>query len=192
MPDPQPPSPTATLVLDAPAIERALRRMAHEIIEAHPDLEKVALAGIPLRGVEVAKRLIQHIDQIEKVRLELGIVDTAMHRDDIRLRRQIAPIQITQLPHELEGRTIILVDDVLMTGRTTRAAIEALLSFGRPDRVQLAVLVDRGHRELPMRADYVAKNLPTSLAERVFVRFQNVDGVPDSVWLDRLPTGGAR
>ena len=180
-----PPSPTANLVLDAPAIERALRRMAHEIIEANPDLDKVALAGIPSRGVEVAKRLIGFIGQIEKVRLELGIVDTAMHRDDIRLRKKIAPLQITQLPGELEGRTIILVDDVLMTGRTTRAAMDALLSFGRPDRIQLAVLVDRGHRELPIRADYVAKNLPTSLAERVFVRFQNVDGVPDSVWLDR-------
>lgn len=185
MPETYPPSPTASLILDAQAIERALRRMAHEIIEANPDLEKVAIAGIPSRGVEVAKRLVHHIEQIEKVRLELGIVDTSMHRDDIGLRKKIATIQITQLPDELEDRTIVLVDDVLMSGRTTRAAIDALLSFGRPDRIQLAVLIDRGHRELPIRPDYVAKNLPTSRLERVYVRFQNVDGVPDSVWLDR-------
>src|SRR5438876_424038 len=107
MSDPHPPSPGANLILDAPAIERALRRMAHEIIEANPDLQKVALAGIPSRGVEIARRLIGCIEQIEKVRLELGIVDISMHRDDIRLRKTIAPIQITQLPNGLEGRTII-------------------------------------------------------------------------------------
>jgi pyrimidine operon attenuation protein / uracil phosphoribosyltransferase len=185
MSNPQPPSPSAVLILDAPAIERALRRVAHEIIERNPDLSQVVLAGIPSRGVEIAKRLIGFIEQIERVRLELGIVDASMHRDDIRMRRTIAPIQITQLPQELEGRTIILVDDVLMSGRTCRAAIDALLGFGRPDRIQLAVLVDRGHRELPIRADFVAKNLPTSLKERVLVRFENLDEVPDSVWLDK-------
>lgn len=182
---PYPPSPTAQLILDAPAIERTLRRIAHEIIEANPDLAKIALAGIPSRGVEVARRLAANIEQIEKTPVECGVIDVAMHRDDLRLRKQITAIEPTTLPHDLAGRTIILADDVLFSGRTCRAAMDALASFGRPARIQLAVLIDRGHRDLPIRADYVGKNLPTSARQRVYVRFNNIDQEPDSVWMEK-------
>src|SRR5207249_5168652 len=111
--------------------------------------------------------------------------DVSMHRDDLRLRGKLSSVEPTQIPHELAGRTIILVDDVLFSGRTCRAAMDALASFGRPARIQYAVLIDRGHRELPIRADYVGENLPTSLQQRVYVRFKDVDGVPDSVWVEK-------
>jgi len=183
---PYPPSPKAALVLDAPAIERALRRISHEIIERNPDLNSVVLVGIPSRGVEIAKRLGDYIEQIEKIRLPQGVIDVSMHRDDIHIRRSLSPVEISTLPLDLENRTIILVDDVAYTGRTCRAALDAISSFGRPARIQYAVLVDRGHRELPIRADYVGKNLPTARPERIFVRFEKVDGVPDSVWVERV------
>jgi len=183
---PYPPSPKAALVLDAQAIDRALRRIAHEIIERNPEINKVAIVGIPSRGVEIAKRLIENIGQIENVKLELGVIDVSMHRDDIRLRKSLSPVEVSHLPLDLEGRTIILVDDVAYTGRTCRAAMDAISSFGRPARIQYAALIDRGHRELPIRADYVGKNLPTARPERVFVRFEKTDGVPDSVWVERI------
>ncbi len=183
---PNPPSPTAQLILDAPAIDRALRRIAHEIIERNPELAKIALAGIPSRGVEVARRLAANIEQIEKAPVELGMIDVSMHRDDLRLRKKLSPVEVSQLPLQLDGRTIILVDDVLFSGRTCRAAMDAIASFGRPARIQFAVLVDRGHRELPIRADYVGKNLPTAASQRVYVRFNAVDGVEDSVWMERV------
>jgi len=178
-----PPSPPAVLILDAPAIERALRRIAHEIVERNPTLRDIVLAGIPLRGVEIARRLIAIIEQIGHVRPEFGMIDVSMHRDDIRWR--LSPVEVSQLPLDLEGRTIILVDDVIFTGRTCRAALDAVASFGRPQCVQLAVLVDRGHRELPIRPDYVGKNLPTSLKERVYVRLNGPDDAADSVWLSK-------
>lgn len=183
---PYPPSAKAVLVLDAQAIERALRRISHEIIERNPDLKQVVIVGIPSRGVEVAERLVDYIEQIEKVRLESGVIDVSMHRDDIHTRKNLSPVEVSRLPLELEGRTLILVDDVAYTGRTCRAAMDAVSSFGRPARIQFAVLVDRGHRELPIKADYVGKNLPTARPERVFVRFEKVDGVPDSVWVERM------
>ena len=182
---PYPPSPQAVLVLDAQAIERALRRISHEIIERNPDLKQIVLVGIPSRGVEVAKRLVDYIGQIEATPPEFGIIDVSMHRDDIRTRKSLSPVEVSRLPLELDGRTLILVDDVAFTGRTCRAALDAISSFGRPARIQFAVLVDRGHRELPIKADYVGKNLPTARPERVFVRFEKVDGVPDSVWVER-------
>jgi pyrimidine operon attenuation protein/uracil phosphoribosyltransferase len=182
---PNSPPPDSVHVLDAQAIERALRRIAHEIIERNPDLQKIVIAGIPSRGVEIARRLIDCIEQIEKVRPEFGTIDVSMHRDDIRMRKNLSPVELTQLPLDLEGRTIIIADDVLFTGRSCRAAMDAIASFGRPARIQLAVLVDRGHRELPIRADYVAKNLPTSHKQHVYVRFNNLDGVPDSVWIEK-------
>jgi len=180
-----PPSETAVQVLDAQAIERALRRVAHEIIERNPDLTKVVLAGIPSRGVEIARRIAETIGQIEKVQPQLGLIDVSMHRDDLGRRKKHSPVIASQLPLDLEGLTIILVDDVLFSGRTCRAAMDAVMSFGRPARIQLAVLIDRGHRELPIRADYAAKNLPTSIKQRVYVRFQNTDGAPDSVWVEK-------
>jgi pyrimidine operon attenuation protein / uracil phosphoribosyltransferase len=172
-------------VMDAEAIRRALRRIAHEIIERNPELGSVVLAGIPLRGVEIARRLGEIIQGIEKIQLEIGVIDVAMHRDDIGQRENLPMVQTSHLPLPLDHRTVIIVDDVLFTGRTCRAAMDAISSFGRPARVQLAVLIDRGHRELPIRADYVGKNLPTAQMERVRVRLEETDQEPDSVWLEK-------
>ena len=189
MATPTPPSPTAQLLLDAQAIERALRRIAHEIIERNFTLRDVALIGIPSRGVAIARRLASFIEQIEKVPIELGSVDVAMHRDDLHLRNRLSHVEKTHLPLKLEGRTIILVDDVAYTGRTCRAAMDALSDFGRPARIQFAALIDRGHRELPIRPDYVGKNIPTALVDRVYVRFAEVDpGFEDGVWIDSSQT----
>ncbi|HEX8295869.1 MAG TPA: bifunctional pyr operon transcriptional regulator/uracil phosphoribosyltransferase PyrR [Chthoniobacteraceae bacterium] len=181
--------PNAALVLDAGAIERALKRIAHEIIERNPELSQIGIVGIPSRGVEIAQRLARHLAAFAGVEPFVGVIDVSMHRDDLHTRRRIWPVQTTELPHDLTGKTIILTDDVLFSGRTCRAAMDAISSFGRPAQIQYAALIDRGHRELPIRADYVGKNLPTSFGERVFVRFQAVDGIPDSVWLER---GGDR
>lgn len=173
------------LAMDADAIRKAIRRIAHEIIERNHDLSRLIIAGIPTRGVEVARRILEHIEAIEGVRPGFGIVDVSMHRDDISTRGRPTTVVPTQLPIDLNGRPIVLVDDVLFTGRTCRAALDAISSFGRPARIQYAVLVDRGHRELPIRADYVGKNLPTTREERIRVRFENLDGTPDSVTLVR-------
>jgi len=180
-----PPAPGASIVLDAAAIERALKRIAHEIIERNPVLENAALIGIPSRGVELARRLARYIAQFQNVTLFAGAVDVSMHRDDLHTRAGVRPVQTTELPHDLDDKTLVLCDDVLFSGRTCRAAMDAISSFGRPARIQYAALIDRGHRELPIRADYVGKNLPTQFNERVHVRLEPIDGVPDSVWLDR-------
>ena len=152
----------AVPIMDGEAIRRALRRIAHEIIERNPQLEKVVIAGIPSRGVEIARRIAAFIHEIEKIDIETGVIDVAMHRDDVGTRPELPVVRASKLPLPLEGCTVIIVDDVLYTGRTVRAALDAINSFGRPARIQLAVLVDRGHRELPIRPDYVGKNLPTA------------------------------
>lgn len=175
----------AALILDSAAIERALKRIAHEVIERNPELSRVALIGIPSRGVEIARRLTAYIEQFERVRPFCGAVDVSMHRDDLHTRGAIRAVQPTELPDDLDGKTLVLCDDVLFSGRTCRAAMDAISSFGRPARIQYAALIDRGHRELPIRADYVGKNLPTQFNERVYVRLQAVDGMADSVWIDR-------
>jgi pyrimidine operon attenuation protein/uracil phosphoribosyltransferase len=169
--------------MDAEAIARALRRIAHEIIERNTALETVVLAGIPSRGVEISQRLAGLIEEFSKTRIERGVIDVSMHRDDVGQRAELPRVQASHLPVPLEGRTVIIVDDVFYTGRTTRAAMDAIGSFGRPARIQLATLIDRGHRELPIRADYVGKNLPTAPGERVRLRLENVDAQPDAVWL---------
>ena len=169
-------------IMDAAAIERALRRVAQEIIEGNPELGSVVLAGIPSRGVEIARRIAEFIRAIEKTEVETGIIDVAMHRDDVGTRAELPIVYASKLPLPLEGRTLIIVDDVLYTGRTVRAAMDAISSFGRPARIQLAVLIDRGHRELPIRPDYVGKNLPTAANEKVQVRIGSADE-PDAVWL---------
>lgn len=173
------------LIMDGDAILRALRRIAHEILEHNPDPGTFALIGIPSRGVELARRLADLIETTDGRKPELGAIDISMHRDDLSLRDRLTSVQETRLPLRLEEFTLILVDDVLFTGRTCRAAMDAISSFGRPARIQLAVLLDRGHRELPIRPDYVGKNLPTSTDERVKVRLQNVDSEPDCVRLER-------
>jgi pyrimidine operon attenuation protein/uracil phosphoribosyltransferase len=176
--------PSTTLpVMDGEAINRALRRIAHEIIERNPELATVILAGIPSRGVEIARRIAGIIESLGKAPIETGVIDVSMHRDDVGKRAELPRVQASRLPLPLENKTVIIVDDVFFTGRTARAAMDALSSFGRPARIQLAALIDRGHRELPIRVDYVGKNLPTAAGERVRVRLENVDGEPDAVWL---------
>ena len=156
----------------------------YEIIERNPQLSRVALIGIPSRGVEIARRLSDYIEQFETLRPFCGAVDVSMHRDDLHTRSSFRAVQPTELPPELGEMTLVLCDDVLFSGRTCRAAMDSISSFGRPARIQYAALIDRGHRELPIRADYVGKNLPTQFNERVYVRLQLIDGVPDSVWID--------
>jgi pyrimidine operon attenuation protein/uracil phosphoribosyltransferase len=175
--------PAPRVLLDEESIRRTLSRVAHEIIERNEDLDTVALVGIHTRGVPIAHRLRHLIEERTGEELALGQLDITFHRDDVHVRsgqppRRPQPLaRETKLDFELVGRTVILVDDVLYTGRTIRAAIDALLEYGRPDRVQLAVLADRGHRELPIRPDYVGKNLPTGRNERVQVELVEIDEI---------------
>jgi pyrimidine operon attenuation protein/uracil phosphoribosyltransferase len=171
-----------SIVMDAATVDRVLRRIAHEIIEANPDLASVVIAGIPSRGNEIAQRIATNIQSIRGQAVETGVIDVAMHRDDVGIRAELPVVRASKLPHSLEGRTVVIVDDVLYTGRTVRAAMDAISSFGRPARVQLAVLIDRGHRELPIRPDYVGKNLPTAPNEKVRVRIGEENG-EEGVWL---------
>jgi len=187
--------PDAVPVMDAEAIRRALRRIAHEITERNDrsatgrirrgELEKVVLAGIPSRGVEIARRIAAFIREIKNVDIQTGVIDVAMHRDDVGTRPELPVVHASELPLPLEDRTVIIVDDVLYTGRTVRAAMDAINSFGRPARIQLAVLIDRGHRELPIRPDYVGKNLPTGMREQIQVHLQETDKQADAVWLEK-------
>jgi pyrimidine operon attenuation protein/uracil phosphoribosyltransferase len=180
------------VLLDAEALGRTLSRIAHEIIEGNPSLDDLALVGIQTRGVPLAQRLARLIEERSGAEPALGAVDITFHRDDVMVRDGAAPlapqplVRATQLDFLLDGRTVVLVDDVLYTGRTIRAAIEALFDYGRPERVQLAVLVDRGHRELPIRPDYVGKNLPTARGERIQVQLVEVDEL-DAVLLVGAP-----
>jgi pyrimidine operon attenuation protein/uracil phosphoribosyltransferase len=173
---------TAVSVMDARAIERALRRIAHEIIERNPDLDALILAGIPSRGNEIAHRIGTFISTIEKKEIATGVIDVAMHRDDVGTRSELPVVRASQLPLPLEGKTVIIVDDVLYTGRTVRAAMDAISSFGRPARIQLATLIDRGHRELPIRPDYLGKNLPTAPNDKVKVGLRENEE-EEGVWL---------
>jgi pyrimidine operon attenuation protein / uracil phosphoribosyltransferase len=192
---------SAKILLDAEAISKALARIAHEVIEragaaaggdgdGWEGLDSVALVGIQTRGVPLASRLRRLVAERSGAELELGALDITFHRDDVHVRDGGRPpgrqpvVRATSIPFSLEGKTVVLVDDVLYTGRTIRAGIDALLEFGRPARVQLAVLVDRGHRELPIRPDYVGKNLPTARGERIQVELVEVDEV-DRVLLVR-------
>ena len=172
-------------ILDAEAIRCAIRRIAHEIMEGNPKLDSIVLAGIPSRGVEIARRIAAVIGEIGNADVDSGVIDVAMHRDDVGTRKELPMVHASKLPVPLEDRTVIIVDDVLYTGRTVRAALDAINSFGRPERVQLAVLVDRGHRELPIRPDYVGKNLPTATREQIQVRLQETDHQSDGVYLEK-------
>ena len=174
---------TARLLLDGEAISKALSRVAHEIIERNGEdgLERVALVGIQSRGAPLASRLRRLVAERSGTELPVGVLDITFHRDDVHVRDGGRPpgrqpvVRATSIAFPIEGMTVVLVDDVLFTGRTIRAAIDALFEFGRPARVQLAVLVDRGHRELPIRPDYVGKNLPTGRGERIQVELVELD-----------------
>ncbi|MFM7142750.1 MAG: bifunctional pyr operon transcriptional regulator/uracil phosphoribosyltransferase PyrR [Alphaproteobacteria bacterium] len=177
-------SPTARddatrVVLDAAQIQRALARIAHEIVERNKGVDGLGIVGIRSRGDLIARRLQQEIARLEGENVPIGAIDVTLYRDDITRGADHHLVQITEIPWEVDGRNVLLVDDVLFTGRTTRAALDALMDFGRPRAIQLAVLVDRGHRELPIRADYVGKNLPTQRAEDVLVRLSESDGVDE-------------
>jgi pyrimidine operon attenuation protein/uracil phosphoribosyltransferase len=181
-------------VLDAADIARALTRVAHEILERNKGADGLLLLGIPSRGVPLAVRLAARIAEVEGRPIPVGSLDITMYRDDLRLHPARALEHTDVPPDGVDGRKVVLVDDVLFSGRTIRAALDALGDLGRPRLVQLAVLVDRGHRELPIRADYVGKNLPTSMSERVRVQLAEIDGVDavsvESFIVDEVLTGG--
>ena len=172
------------VILDEDQLGRTLRRVAHEIVEKHADLDQLALVGIYTRGAVLAERLRDLIEQFTGRSVPTGALDISFYRDDVRIHPQPV-VKATRLDFPIDGRSVVLVDDVLFTGRTIRAAIEALFDYGRPERVQLAVLVDRGHRELPIRPDYVGKNVPTARSERVNVNLEDADEVDRVLLLDR-------
>ncbi|MBI3245663.1 MAG: bifunctional pyr operon transcriptional regulator/uracil phosphoribosyltransferase PyrR [Deltaproteobacteria bacterium] len=169
------------ILLDRMAIQRALTRVAHEILEKNQGSERLALVGIHTRGVFLSRRLAHIMQEIEGVEIPCGEIDITLYRDDVGRSRLRPEVRGTKIPFGVDNLRIVLVDDVLYTGRTVRAALDALIDFGRPRNIQLAVLVDRGHRELPIRADYVGKNLPTARDERVSVRLVERDGKDEVV-----------
>ncbi len=169
------------IMMDDKAIERALARIAHEIIERNKGIDRLVILGIPTRGYQLALRLQKKIAEIEGVNLPAGAVDATLYRDDIGIKKDQPSLKKMDIPIAIDGRIIIMVDDVLFTGRTTRAAMNALMDFGRPLSIQLAVLVDRGHRELPIKADYVGKNIPTSKKEGVKVHLEETDGINEVI-----------
>jgi pyrimidine operon attenuation protein/uracil phosphoribosyltransferase len=162
--------------MDAMQIHRTIMRIAHEIVERNKGVENLILVGIQKRGVPLAERLVDAIEQFEKVRVPVGAIDITLYRDDLQMISQVPIVGETAIKEDITGRVIILVDDVLFTGRTVRAALDELIDFGRPSAIQLAVLVDRGHREFPIRADFVGKNVPTSPNETVEVLLAETDG----------------
>jgi len=176
--------PEATVILDATAIQRALTRIAHEIAERNEHSTEVVLIGIPVGGDQLAARLAKNLSGIWNHAVPVGILDVTMHRDD--LDQRVAPtVHPTDIPFDVTGKTVVLVDDVLFSGRTTRAAMDALNDFGRPKKIQLAVLVDRGHRDLPIKADFVGKNVPTSLDEKISLLLTESGAARDEVILKK-------
>ncbi|NLM96038.1 MAG: bifunctional pyr operon transcriptional regulator/uracil phosphoribosyltransferase PyrR [Halanaerobiaceae bacterium] len=169
-------------IVDADGIRRALTRIAHEIVERNRGIEDLVIIGIRTRGVPLARRLAEKIREFEGVEVPVGILDITLYRDDLSMIAQQPIVHSTEIPFDISGKKVVLVDDVLYTGRTVRAALDALTDLGRPRVIQLAILVDRGHRELPIRADFVGKNLPTSRDEVVSVNLVEVDG-EDSILL---------
>jgi len=163
-------------LMDPAEIRRAVTRIAHEVLERNKGAERIALVGIAARGDDLARRLAEEISRIEGVKVPVGILDITFYRDDIGLRAEAPEVKETRIDFDVGDRTVVLVDDVLFTGRTIRSAMDALMDLGRPSVIQLAVLVDRGHRELPIRADFVGKNVPTQKEDLVSVRLEETDG----------------
>lgn len=168
-------------LLDTAAIERAIARMAHEIVEANPNPDALVFVGLRTNGVPLAQRLAAKVGELLHRDISTGELDITMHRDDLSLRDAPPAVGLSHLPFDVTGKTVVLVDDVLFTGRSIRAAMDEISDFGRPQRIQLAVLIDRGHRELPIRPDYVGKNLPTSMTESVAVSLTEIDGKDEVV-----------
>ena len=175
------------LVMDEAALNRALRRIAHEIIEKNKGADNLVLIGIHRRGVPLARRIAGYIEEFEGVRVGLGSLDITFYRDDLSLLADHPVFKGTDIAYDINNKTVILCDDVLYTGRTVRAAMDALIDMGRPSSIQLAVMVDRGHRELPIRADYIGKNIPTSKSEVVSVHVRGIDETDDVV-INDLPS----
>ena len=172
-------------ILDKDSIHRALTRIAHEILEKNKGTENLCLVGIRNRGVYLAKRLAECIKKIDEKDVPVGILDITLYRDDLTLIASQPVVRKTEIDFDINDKNLVLVDDVLYTGRTVRAALDALVDFGRPKSIQLAVLVDRGHRELPVRADYAGKNIPTSQKETVEVRLEDIDGREEVVIVEK-------
>ena len=164
------------ILVDAQTMDRMLMRLSHEIIEKNEGVQELYLVGIRRRGVPIAQRIKNNIERFSDIRVALGALDITLYRDDLTALGDVPVVNGSDIPFSIEGKKVILVDDVLFTGRTVRAAIEALFRLGRPDAIRLAVMVDRGHRELPIRADYVGKNVPTSLSEVIAVKTTEYDG----------------
>ena len=179
-------------ILDGPGISRALTRVAHEILERNRGTDGVVLVGLRSRGIELARRLSKKIKEIEGVEVPVGALDVTLYRDDLGKVGVQPVVRKTEIPFTVDQKKVVLVDDVLYTGRTIRAAMDSLMDLGRPRLIQLAVLVDRGHRELPIRADYVGKNVPTSQQEQVQVLLEEEDGVDRVVILEPEPSAPAR
>ena len=168
-------------ILDAEGIQRAITRIAHEILERNQGVKSLVLMGIRTRGVFLAERLQKQIQAIEDSAVPMGILDITLYRDDLGESDRRPVVHETKLPCDIKGKTVVLVDDVLYTGRTIRAALDAIIDFGRPRAIQLAVLIDRGHRELPVKADYIGKNIPTSQDEKVLLRMSEKDGADEVI-----------
>lgn len=173
-------------LLNAEEITRMLKRISHQILEKNSDSSKLALVGIQRRGVFLAKRIQKIISQIESIILPLGIIDITLYRDDLTAVGPAPQVRQTQIDFDINKKVVILIDDVLFTGRTVRAALDEIMDFGRPKKVELAVLIDRGHRELPVRADFVGKNIPTASCEIVEVRLEELDGKDEAVILEKI------
>ena len=174
-------------IMDERSVQRALRRIAHEIIENNRGVEGLTLVGIQRRGVTLARMLRDLIEEVEGVRLPMGVLDITFYRDDLSMLTEHPVVNTTDLPFQVQNAKIVMVDDVLYTGRTARAAMDAICDMGRPALIQLAVMIDRGHRELPIRADYVGKNLPTSKSELVGVNVPEFDGALSVVLYEKKP-----
>lgn len=176
-------------ITNAEGVNRTITRLAHEIVERNRGAENLVVLGIRTRGAPIAERIVERIYEIEHKKPLLGILDVTMYRDDVFKKIKQPKVQTTEIAFDIDGKIVILVDDVLYTGRTVRAALDAIMDFGRPTKIELAVLVDRGHRELPIRADYVGKNVPTSIGEEVRVRVKEVD-YEDGVFLVEVSAEG--
>lgn len=174
-------------VMDKEAIDKSLERIAHEIVEHFKSVDDIAVIGIKNRGAYLAQRLVLKVERIIKKKLPVGALDITLYRDDLTQLTEQPVVHATEIDFDIDGKAIILVDDVLFTGRTIRCALDAIIDFGRPAQIQLAVLVDRGHRELPIRADYVGKNVPTALNELVEVRLTEADGKDEVALCEKTP-----